>query len=142
MRERLRRELPAPGDPAKLLEDLLAAGLDPQDAADFVANAFRTWVALRDLRLQRAWQSGMGWFHARNMILVAALLLVAVTLLRPPPGLAEAAAAGAAALHVVTAIASPLRSRRLAREEERLRTAWAREWSACLERSPLRPPGR
>jgi hypothetical protein len=85
------RELPEPGDPRHLLADLLEQDLAGPEALEVLGRVHVAWAQLRDIRLERRWSSGYGWFLARNLVLLGVLVLLAAATLRPPLPLIEAA---------------------------------------------------
>ena len=80
--ERARRELPEPGDPRALMDDLLEQDLAGPEALEILSRTSLAWTQLRDMRLERIWQSGYGWFLARNAMALGFLILVGLTLIQ------------------------------------------------------------
>jgi hypothetical protein len=133
---RARRELPEPGDPQRLMDDLAAAGCDGSEALEVVARASLAWTQLRDLSLERAWQRGYGWFLARNLMLYGLLVLGLRLVLGVPPAVMDGALAGAALYYVVVLALMPLRVRGHARRRAGILAAYARDLSAWLDALP------
>ncbi len=131
--ERARRELPVPGDPRLLVDDLLADGLDGPEALEVVGRATLAWTQLRDMALERAWQSGFGWFLARNLMLFGVVALVVVLGAGIPVPTLEAALAGAAAYYVLVVALMPLRVRRHARRREGILRAYGDDLGGYLD---------
>ena len=132
---RARRELPEPGDPRALGADLArlcGQGADGADALGVATRAGTAWVQLRDLRLERGWQAGLGWHLGRNLVLFAALALLAVVALNPPPGTVEPALYGAAGYFLLVLALLPLRLRRQARAREAILRAYGEDLDAFL----------
>jgi hypothetical protein len=140
LRERAHRELPEPGDPRRLIADLIeldAAGLE---ALEVLGRVTVAWTQLRDLKLERAWSSGFGWFLARNLVLMGVVVLLVTASLRPPLLLVEAALGGAAAYYLLVLLLSPLRLRRHKRRRAAILESYGRDLAAYLE--SLADPGR
>ena len=132
---RARRELPEPGDPRALdadLAGLCGQGADGAAAIGIATRAGTAWVQLRDLRLERGWQAGLGWHLGRNLVLFAALALVVVVALDPPPGTIEPALYGAAGYFLLVLALLPLRLRRQSRAREAILRAYAADMEAFL----------
>jgi len=110
--ERARKELPAPGDPRLLSEELLAAGLAGPEALEVLQRTTLAWTQLRDMKLEVIWQNGFGWFLARNLMGFGAIALVATLSFGIPNALLEAALAGAVVSYLFTMLLSPRRLRR------------------------------
>jgi hypothetical protein len=131
--DRARRELPHPGDPRLLMEDLAADGLTGPDAIQVLSRTSLAWNQLRDMGLERSWQNGFGWFLARNlMIFGAAALLLAMTLRIPPPVL-EGGLAGATLYYIIVLAMMPLRVRRHGRRRAGILEAYAKDLGGYLD---------
>lgn len=131
--ERARAELPEPGDPRRLLDDLLDRGLHGAEALGVLARTSLAWTQLRDLRLQHAFQSAFGWFMARNLMLFGLLVLLVFALLRPPLVVLEGALVGAAAYYLLVLALGPLRLSGQRRRREAILRAYAADLGAYLE---------
>jgi hypothetical protein len=130
---RARRELPEPGDPRRLLADLLEQDLAGPEALEVLGRVHVAWAQLRDIRLERRWAAGYGWFLARNLVLLGVLALLAAATLRPPLPLIEAALGGAAAYYLVVVALAPLRLRRNAKRRQAILGAYGRDLGAYLD---------
>jgi hypothetical protein len=130
---RARRELPEPGDPRRLIADLAEQGLSGPQALEVLGRVSVAWTQLRDLRLERTWSSGFGWFLARNLVLLGVLVLLAAASLRPPLPLIEAALGGATAYYLLVVALSPLRLRRHRRPRQAILDAYGRDLGAYLD---------
>jgi hypothetical protein len=131
--ERARRELPQPGDPRLLLSDLIDGDLHGPEALEVVSRTSLAWTQLRDLGLERSWQSGFGWFLARNLMLFGGLALLFVLGAGVPPDLLEAGLAGAAGYYVLVMLLMPLRIRRHVRRREGILQAYGKDLGDYLD---------
>jgi Flp pilus assembly protein TadB len=109
---RARQELPEPGDPRLLMDELREAGLAGDEALEVAARSSLAWMQLRDMRLERIWQTGYGWFLARNLIVFGAVALMLFLAFRPHPAVLDGSLAGGALLFIITHLLAPLRLRR------------------------------
>ncbi len=110
--ELARAELPEPGDPRRLMDLLDEQGLAGPEALQVLSRTTLAWIQLRDMRLERIWQSGYGWFLARNLILFGLLMLVYALLARPDFAVIVVGMAGAALYYLIVCALGPLRVRR------------------------------
>ena len=111
--ERARRELPEPGDPRALMDDLIEQGLHGPEALEILSRTSLAWTQLRDMRLERIWQSGYGWFLARNAMALGFLILVGLTLIQGVAiALVHAMLIGIGAYYLLVCLLAPLRIRR------------------------------
>lgn len=131
--ERARAELPEPGDPRLLLADLRREGLHGPDALAIVERTTLAWQQLRDMRLERAWQRGFGWFLGRNLIALGVLALVSTLVLRMPLAIFEAILIGAGAYFVLVMALGPLRTRRHRARRAAILEAYDADLRALLE---------
>jgi Flp pilus assembly protein TadB len=131
--ERARRELPEPGDPRQLVADLLEQDLAGPEALEVLARVNVAWTQLRDMRLERAWSSGFGWFLARNLILLGVLVLMTAVTLHPPLPLTQAALAGAALFYLLVMALSPLRLRRHGKRRAAILEAYGHDLGTYLD---------
>lgn len=128
-----RAELPEPGDPRLLADALREAGVAGPEALEILARTTLAHTQLRDLRLERAWQSGFGWFLARNLIVFGALALVLFLALRPSPLVLDGALTGAALYFLLCLALAP---RRLAGHRHRragILAAYGKDLSGYLD---------
>jgi heme A synthase len=130
---RVRDELPEPGDPRRLMDDLLAADAVGPEALQVLSRTSLAWMQLRDLRLERAWQGGYGWFLARNLMLLGAIVLLTTLALRPAFPLVAAALAGAGAYYLLVCLVAPLRLRRHARRRRAILQAYGADLGSYLD---------
>ena len=110
--ERARAELPEPGDPRLLMDDLATAGLAGPEALEVLSRTSLAWTQLRDLRLERTWQNGFGWFMARNLMWFGVLCLLLYMALGPPIVVLEAVLVGGGLFYLFVLGIAPLRLRR------------------------------
>lgn len=130
---RARRELPHPGDPRQLIDELLDAGLAGEEALQVLGRTSLAWTQLRDLALERSWQNGFGWFQARNLIVFGVLALVLFLALRPPAAVLDGALVGAALSYLVNMAIAPLRLRRHGRRRAGILARYAEDLGAYLD---------
>lgn len=130
---RARDELPVPGDPRQLMRDLAEADATGPEALEVLSRTSLAWMQLRDLRLERAWQGGFGWFLARNVMVFAVLFLPVVLTLRPPAIVIQSMLLGAGAYYVLVMVLSPLRIRRHKRRRAAILEAYGKDFTAYLE---------
>lgn len=131
--KRAKAELPVPGDPRRLMADLLEQGAAGPEALEVVSRTSLAWMQLRDLRLERAWQGGFGWFLARNVMVFAVLYLFFALGLRPPPAVTWSVLAGAGAYYILVMLLSPLRIRRHGRRRAAILEAYGADLSGYLD---------
>jgi len=131
---RARAELPRPGDPQLLLDDLLAADLHGPEALALLGCTRRTHEQLRDLALEAAWQRGFGWFLARNLMLFGLLSLGLALAFSLDLQLYEAGLAGAGLCYLLGLLLMPLRLRRHRRRRAAILEAHARTLQELIAR--------
>jgi len=130
---RAKDELPVPGDPRQLISDLLEQDAAGTEALEVVSRTSLAWMQLRDLRLERAWQGGFGWFLARNVMIFAVLALPLALTLRPPEPIMWSVLAGAGGYYLLVVVLSPLRISRHKRRRAAILEAYERDLSAYLD---------
>lgn len=135
--ERARAELPEPGDPRKLMEDLAAADLAGPEALDVLRRTSLAWQQLRDLRLERIWQSGFGWFLARAAMITGFVLLLYSALGRPSAILVQGIVTGVIVYYLIVTALAPWRLRRHKARRAGILEAYAADLSSFLD--DLRP---
>ena len=131
--KRARAELPHPGDPRLLLEDLLDQELAGPEALEVLGRTSLAHRQLRDLGLERAWQGGFGWFLARNLMLFGLVALVLVLGAGLPVAVLEAALAGAALYYVIVMALMPRRLKRHGKRREGILRAYSEDLGAYLD---------
>lgn len=130
--QRARAELPEPGDPRLLMDDLAAADLAGPEALEVLSRSTLAWVQLRDLRLERAWQNGFGWFMARNLMWFGVLCLILYMALAPPMVVLEGALLGGGLYYLFVLAIAPLRLRRQTARRDGILAAYTEDLSAYL----------
>jgi Flp pilus assembly protein TadB len=130
---RARQELPEPGDPRLLMDELRESGLASDEALEVAARSSLAWMQLRDMRLERIWQTGYGWFLARNLIVFGAVALMLFLAFRPHPAVLDGSLAGGALLFIITHLLAPLRLRRHKRRREGILSAYQQDLGAYLD---------
>lgn len=131
--ERARRELPVPGDPRLLIADLGEAQLAGTESLEVLSRTSLAWMQLRDLGLERSWQSGFGWFMARNLMVFGVVALLLFYVLQPPSAVLDGALAGAALYYLIVMAMSPLRVRHHTRRREGILRAYGEDLSTYLD---------
>lgn len=131
--KRARRELPEPGDPRQLMADLAEDDAAGAEALEVLSRTTLAWTQLRDLRLERSWQGGFGWFLARNLMVFAVLILPITLTLRPPSPMTESVLFGAGAYFMLVMLLAPLRLRRHRRRKLAILEAYGRDLSGYLD---------
>lgn len=134
--DRAREELPEPGDPRRLMADLGEGEMASPEAMEILSRTSLAWQQLRDLRLERAWQSGFGWFLARTVMLLGLLVLFTATIFRPTEdGLTVIVAGfgGVAAYYLLIVATSPLRLRRHHKRKEAILNAYREDLENVLK---------
>ncbi|MFT7464289.1 MAG: Flp pilus assembly protein TadB [Pseudohongiellaceae bacterium] len=131
--ERSRQELPHPGDPRLLMADLSTAQLGSNEALEILSRTSLAWMQLRDMGLERSWQSGFGWFMARNLMVYGVVALALVVGLGPPPAVLDGALAGAALYYLIVMAMSPLRVRQHKHRREGILRAYAADLDEYLD---------
>lgn len=106
-----RNELPVPRDPRLLIADLTEDKLGGPEALEVLSRTTLAWIQLRDMGLERSWQSGFGWFMARNLMVFGVVSLALYAGLRPPSAVLDGALAGAALYYLIVLGMCPLRVR-------------------------------
>ncbi len=107
-----RDELPEPRDPRLLMDDLLEAGLGGPEALEVLSRTTLAWRQLRDMRLERVWQSGFGWFLARSVLIVAFGILLLVTVSPGLGAIVNGLLLGIGIYYLVVTTTAPFRLRR------------------------------
>lgn len=130
---RVRKELPEPGDPRVLIDDLTDAGLGGSEALDVLARTSLAHTQLRDLRLERIWQQGFGWFLARNLIVFGAVSLGLFLAFRPAPAVLDGSLAGGALYFLICQGLAPLRLKRHVRRRAGILTSYGDDLAAYLD---------
>ncbi|MHC4846478.1 MAG: hypothetical protein ACYTCU_09995 [Planctomycetota bacterium] len=130
---RARDELPVPGDPRQLMSDLVEQDAAGAEALEVVSRTSLAWMQLRDLRLERAWQGGFGWFLARNVMVFAILVLPLALTLRPPEPVTACVLIGAGAYYLLVMVLSPLRIRRHKQRRNAILAAYGQDLSDYLD---------
>jgi len=131
--ERARRELPEPGDPRALAADLRREGLAGPEALGVLERTTLAWQQLRDMRLERAWQRGFGWFLGRNLIVFGLLALASTWVLRMPVATFDAILLGAGAYFLLVMALGPLRVRRHRARRAAILEAYGADLQAYLD---------
>ncbi len=131
--ERARRELPHPGDPRLLLDDLIEQELSGPEVLEVLSRTQLAWTQLRDIGLERSWQNGFGWFLARNLMLFGVLALIFVLSSRTPTVLLEAGLAGATAYYLLVLLLMPVRIRRHKRRRAGILQAYGADLGSYLD---------
>lgn len=131
--ELARTQLPTPGDPRKLIEQLQGVGADPDEQLQVLARVSLAHRQLRDLKLEAAFQSGYGWFLGRNLILFGVLGLIATLFVGLPVQLLEPLLAGAAGFFILGALLAPLRLRRQGARRDGILAAYAADLGGYLD---------
>ena len=135
--ERARAELPEPGDPTRLIDDLREAGLDGPEALEILQRTSLAWQQLRDMRLERAWQKGYEWFLARAILITGFLMMIYTVFGRPSPILVQGAASGIVIYYLIILALGPQRLRRHKARRAGIREAYVDDLGAYLD--GLRP---
>ncbi len=130
---RAREELPRPGDPRRLIEDLRDLGAEGPEALEVLSRTILAWQQLRDLRLEQLWQGGYGWFLARNVMIIGLLVLVVTLVYRPPMSFVQGVLIGTGAYYLVVLALSPLRLRRHGARRRGIEQSYGEDLGAYLD---------
>lgn len=130
---RARAELPEPGDPRKLMEELVEQDAVCPEALGVLQRTSLAWQQLREMSLERSWQNGFGWFLARNLMLLGLIALVITLAAGVPLPLLESALLGAGAYYVIVLTLAPLRVARHRRRRQGILTAYGEDLAAYLD---------
>jgi|GEM_PF-2098383 len=131
--QRARQELPEPGDPRLLMDDLRQQRLAGDEALEVLSRVSLAWTQLRDMRLERSWQSGFGWFLGRNLIVFGALLLGLFLAFSFPRQVLDGSIAGAALYFLINHALAPLRVRRHVRRRVGILQAYQADLESYLD---------
>ncbi len=131
--ELARNELPVPRDPRLLIADLTEGKLGGDEALEVLSRTSLAWIQLRDMGLERSWQSGFGWFMARNLMLFGVVSLILYAGLGPPPAVLDGALAGAALYYLIVLAMCPLRVRHHKRRRAGILQAYEVDLGAYIE---------
>lgn len=128
-----REQLPVPGDPRLLIEEFTERKLAGPEALAVLARTSLAWTQLRDMGLERTWQSLFGWFLARNLIVFGVVALALYYVLAPPPAVLDGALAGAAIYYLITLALAPLRLRRHKARRAGILAAYGKDLGSYLD---------
>jgi hypothetical protein len=103
------------------------------EALAVVSRTTLAWMQLRDLRLERSWQGGFGWFLARNVMVFAVLVLPLSLTLRPPAPVMWSVLIGAGGYYLLVMALAPLRLARHKRRRVAILEAYGRDLSDYLD---------
>jgi Flp pilus assembly protein TadB len=115
------------------MDELRESGLAGDEALEVAARSSLAWMQLRDMRLERIWQTGYGWFLARNLIVFGAVALMLFLAFRPHPAVLDGSLAGGALLFIITHLLAPLRLRRHKRRREGILASYQQDLGEYLD---------
>ena len=130
---RAREELPRPGDPRRLLQDLSDLEVEGPEVLEVLSRTMLASQQLRDLRLERLWQGGFGWFMARNVMIVGLLVLILALVYRPPMSFIQGVLIGTGAYYLIVLALSPLRIRRHGERAQGIEEAYSADLGGYLD---------
>lgn len=128
-----RDELPVPRDPRHLMDDLAEAGLHGPEVLEILQRTTLAWMQLRDMKLERTWQSGFGWFLARSVLIVAFGLLLLVTVSPALGNVIDGLLIGVGVYYLVVTSTAPLRLRRHGKRRAGILAAYAADLGGYLD---------
>jgi Flp pilus assembly protein TadB len=115
------------------MADFGEQGLSGPEALEIVARTSLAWTQLRDMGLERSWQSGFGWFMARNLMIYGVVALGLVYVLGLPQAVLDGGLAGAAIYYLIVMALSPLRTRSHKRRRAGILQAYGTDLSSYLD---------